>query len=126
MPYKVRCDGKPLVVGIINGHPISCGCHSYDGYHGIDNELLSDLNEKDQAIVKEWICENIEPRKTFNELRTSYGIKHILQYDTGIYLTNNQFKDAMLQLGYYPKDERELNWIYRISKKSKAFKSRRL
>lgn len=30
---------------------------------------------------------------------TSYGIKHILQSNTGIYLTNNEFKDAILLCG---------------------------
>ena len=49
-------------------------------------------------------------------------MKHLLERDTKIYMTNNQFKDAMLLCGYEPVDERLLNWNYRISKKSLAFK----
>ena len=47
--------------------------------------------------------------------RTSYGMKHILHDDTEVYLTNNQFKDAMLLAGYKPVDPNELNWRYWIA-----------
>lgn len=56
--------------------------------------------------------------------KTSYGLKHILEHDTGIYLTNNEFKDAMLICGYEPVNPQELNWTYCISKKSPAFENR--
>lgn len=86
-----------------------------------DTELLTDMKEDFQKKVMEWIRENIQPRKTPLLTHSSYGIKHLLERDTGIYMTNNQFKDAMLLCGYYPVDEYKLNWNYRISKKSKAF-----
>ncbi|MBR0060268.1 MAG: hypothetical protein IJP68_02200, partial [Selenomonadaceae bacterium] len=56
---------------------------------------------------------------------TSYGLKHYLQDEMDIYLTNNAFKDAMLQCGFEPVDWEELNWVYRISKKSPAFTKNR-
>ena len=55
------------------------------------------------------------------ELQAQYGLKHNLQRDTGLYLTNNEFKDAMLMCGYPPVDANKLNWYYCISKKSRAF-----
>ncbi|MCU4706453.1 hypothetical protein [Mycoplasma sp. CSL7503-lung] len=89
----------------------------------VDDNLITDIKEKEQEIVFNWIYENIIPRKTELKTRTSYGIKHLLQKNTGIYLTNNQFKDAMMHCGYMPVNPNELNWTYRISKKSKAFKT---
>lgn len=86
-----------------------------------DKGLITEHPEDEQKIVMGWIRENIRPRKSKNGRHSSYGIKHILQDDTGIYLTNNEFKDAMLQAGYEPVDPGALNWIYRISEKSPAF-----
>lgn len=87
-----------------------------------DTRLVTDMTEEEQEKVMAWIHENILPRKTPLLTRSSYGIKHLLERDTKIYMTNNQFKDAMLLCGFYPVDERLLNWNYCISKKSPAFK----
>ena len=65
---------------------------------------------------------NIMPRRTPNENHTSYGIKHILERDTGVYVTNNQMKDAMLGCGFEPRKVDELNWAFCISEKSPAFR----
>lgn len=91
----------------------------------MDDELIIDIDEKEQEIVFNWIDKNIMPRKTELDTRTIYGIKHLLEQDTGIYLTNNQFKDAMMHCRYMPVNPNELNWTYRISKKSKAFRDYR-
>lgn len=86
-----------------------------------DTALFTDMTKEEQETVTAWIHENIRPRKTPLLCRTSYGIKHLLERDTKIYMTNNQFKDAMLICGFYPVDEKLLNWNYCISKKSPAF-----
>ena len=93
-----------------------------NGY--VDDRLITDKPKEDREIAMKWIAENIRPRKMPLMERTSYGIKHILQHDTGLYLTNNEFKDAMLLSGYEPVDPNELNWNYCISKKSPAFEWR--
>jgi len=100
---------------MINGRPYS----NENGY--IDDSLITSYLQEEIDTVMDWIAEYISPRKTPLYGHTSYGIKHLLHRDTGIYLTNNEFKDAMLQAGYEPVDPNELNWHYRISKKSKAF-----
>lgn len=87
----------------------------------IDSALITDCLQEEIDTVCNWIKDNIYPRKTPLLDYTSYGIKHILENDTGIYLTNNQFKDAMLLCGYEPVDPDELNWSYCISKRSPAF-----
>ncbi len=86
-----------------------------------DNKHFDDLTQSDQEKVLAWIKANILPRKTPLLSRSSYGMKHILQYQIGIYLSNNQFKEAMLNCGFKPIKEQELNWRFCISKKSPAF-----
>lgn len=97
---------------IINGRAFTEG----------DTALFGDLPKETQNIVLKWIRQNIIPRKTPLQYKwSSYGIKHCLQAMTNIYVTNNQFKDAMLLCGFYPVDETEVNWHYCISEKSPAF-----
>ncbi len=98
---------------IINGRAYTDG----------DTALLTDLPLHEQKIVLDWIKDNIVKRKTPNYNHTSYGIKHWIQGIFHIYMTNNQFKDAMLLCGFYPVKETELNWVYCISEKSPAFAS---
>lgn len=100
---------------IKNGRP-------YTNENGsVDDELLSDIPEDHQEVVLLWIRDNIIPIKSGNFRHSSYGIKHILHHDTNIYLTNNQFKDAMMQCGHNPVDPDKLNWNFRISEMSPAF-----
>ena len=86
-----------------------------------DTELITDLPPEKMETVFKWIQEQLKPGKTPPTAWSSYGLKHILEEDTGIYLTNNAFKDAMMLCGYYPVDPNTLNWIYSVSEKSPAF-----
>ena len=95
-----------------NGHPLTV-----DGDQ-IDNKLLEDLSEQQQADLLAWIISNVLPRKTANKSHSSYGIKHYAEKDLGFYISNNQFKDAMLQCGFQPVNPHQTNWIYKISNKS--------
>ena len=99
-----------------NGRPYSIE----NGY--VDADLITDHSQEEQQIVMDWIRNNIYPRKTVLHGRTSYGIKHLLERDTGIYLTNNEFKDAMMVCGFDPHNPNALNWEYCISAKSPAFR----
>lgn len=40
------------------------------------------------------------PIKSYNSKYSTYSLKHLLETKTGIYLTNNQMKDALLNMGY--------------------------
>ena len=77
-------------------------------------DFFKTAEEDNIAIVGKWIKENIRKSRSVCS-RSSYGIKHILEKDVGIYLTNNQMKDALLLAGYYPINPDELNWRYKIS-----------
>ena len=106
---------------MIDGHPCTYNKLFRHELASIDDELLSNQPPEIQAQVLEWIKENLRSRKTPLWERSSYGLKHLLEDETDIYLTNNAFKDAMLQCGFEPCNLDELNWCFRISKRSPAF-----
>lgn len=93
---------------IKNGRPYS----NENGY--VDDGLITSHPSNEINAVKQWIADNIMASNEILHGRTSYGLKHLLNHDTGIYLTNNEFKDAMLMAGYQPVDPNELNWEYCI------------
>ncbi len=85
-----------------------------------DDRLFTDLPKEDQEAILKWIKDSIIPGKSPYNRCSSYGLKHMMEYDIKLYTTNNQFKHAMLIAGYKPVDEHTLNWVYRISGKSPA------
>lgn len=103
----------PYIQSIItpDGDPISVS--GIPAYY-LDDELLEDLPKRQQKEVLKWINDNIISRKTPNHSYHTYRLKHVLQWETGIYLTENQFKDAMLRSGYYPIDKYESSWVFTI------------
>ena len=102
---------------IKNGRPFSV-----DRSGNVDDALITERKPEEQKKVLQWIKENIYPRKTPHLLHTSYSLKHLLERDTGIYLTNNEFKDAMMICGFEPANPDKLNWMFGISHKSPIFK----
>lgn len=79
-----------------------------------DNGLITDCSDDVKNAVDEWIRQNVRAAGKILPGRTSYGMKHLLEHDTGIYLTNNEFKDAMMLAGHPPVNAGEMNWRYRI------------
>ena len=79
----------------------------------VDSKLITDFNFNEITTVMEWIRKNIRPSDAIYP-RTSYGLKHMLEDDTHLYLTNNQMKDALYLAGFKPVDPDELNWSFRI------------
>ena len=109
-----------------NGHPWSCSHVGSKGPEGEDAHLLDEFEPEQQKTILQWIADNLrKTRKTPNYWHSSYGMKHLLERDTGIYMTNNQFKDAMFLSGYEPVDVHHINWHYCLSRKSPAFKRKR-
>lgn len=104
---------------IVNAKPITV--HPHGG--SIDDETLDQLPKDKIIIVRCWIDKFLFTDPYDPEIKSSYHLKHILERDTGIYLTNNQFKDAMLICGYGPIDANELNWCYCIHKDSHILNS---
>lgn len=88
-----------------------------------DTEHFRDLSEEEQRIALRWLRYNIFPSPTDTPFEdwSSYGMKHVLEGRTNIYMTNNQFKEAMLLCGFFPADTDELNWHFCIKERSPIF-----
>jgi hypothetical protein len=77
-------------------------------------ELMDE--EKKNVVMSKiqiWVKENTKPARLYGK-ETSYGLKHCFESYSGIYLTNGQFKGAMLLLGYQPKSKKKQNWKFRL------------
>ena len=98
--------------GIKNGVPWTDG----------DLHRLKELPQETQSVILAWIktgftlCEN-------GLVCSSYLLKHRLHAETGIYVSDNQFKDAMLICGITPKNTSDFHWEYSLSRKSRILKN---
>lgn len=83
-----------------------------------------ELSEPDKLHLLRYIWANFEPMKRtakrqYNRNHSSYTLKH--RYEAvGSYVTNGQFKAAMLLCGYAPEDPAALNWRFKIAPSSPA------
>ncbi len=89
-----------------------------------DCNQFDNLSVDQQNELLEWIKQNLVPIKSFNLKHDSYGLKHLVRFRDGKrpYLTNGQFKGAMLRAGYRVQDMNAQNWKFNISERSAAFK----
>ena len=102
------CEIKGKTVyynGIVNGHPFSSEK---------DYSLFTDLPIDYQKLCCYWVNKYCIPAASYHRFRTSYGMKHILEQCTKIYMTNNQFKDLMMIKGFAPKNPHCLNWSFKV------------
>ena len=91
--------------------PISKIVGEYEVYTRGDPNHFRDLPEDIQEISLIWLKANVLSRKTPLLQHSSYGLKHLLHAGTDIYMTNNQFKEAMLLCGFKPVNEYEWRWL---------------
>ncbi len=100
-----------------SGDPVALGC--LDLHTKKDSRLLevnqpseyAKLPEDEKAALQAWIREKLVPASSPGRY-SSYGLKHTFQdSDGGSYVTNGQFKGAMLVAGFGPLDKYDLNWI---------------
>jgi hypothetical protein len=85
-------------------------------------EAYEKLAPAEQAALLEWTRLAMKPTKSVAP-NTSYGIKHDFE-EVGFYITNGQFKGAMLTAGYAPANPDELNWEFRIRPTGKRRESK--
>lgn len=82
-----------------------------------------ELSKEEHAILYDWITFNLIPIKSFNNKKTSYGLKHIFENDDcGFYVTNDDFKSVMVEYGFKVQNPNSVNWVFNISSRSPAFK----
>lgn len=89
-------------------------------------EHFETLNQVKQNELLEF-CYSLSKIKNFNIKHSSYGLKHVFERRycdalsgpfEGSYVTNGQFKGAMLKAGFEVKDKEQLNWHFNVSEKS--------
>ncbi|KKG91323.1 hypothetical protein DU66_01830, partial [Methanosarcina mazei] len=62
-------------------------------------------------------------RSRCNKNYTSYALKNLFeQTPGGFFITNKQFKEAMVRCNFLPVNKNKLNWEFRISLKSPGLK----
>ena len=85
---------------------------------------FEDLTKDEQTILLNWCASVFTQIKTINTKHTSYGLKHIFENTPeGFYVSNGQFKGAMLKSGFISNNvETENNCYFNISEKSPILK----
>lgn len=75
------------------------------------------LTEQEQKYLLAFIEASYRQRATRNNDCTSYGLKHEFErWALGFYVTNDQFKGAMLKSGYKVYNQHDTNWNFNIAK----------
>lgn len=71
-----------------------------------------------KSALLAWIDGAMIPAKTYGK-HTSYTLKHCFG-DDGFYVTNGEFKGAMLAAGYEPKDRKAQNWTFKVRPRARG------
>ena len=80
------------------------------------------LTEVEQMQLLDWINKNFIRIQTFNTKKSSYYIKLLFE-KSHFYVTNGQFKGAMLKADFKVKNPDSDNWYFNISMRSPAFRN---
>lgn len=91
--------------------------------NGCGKNNLMDLTEEQRNIVFNWIENRLTKIRNVCYTRTAYGLKHLLETETGIYITTEMFRDAMLRKGFKSKRVSKENYCFNISKHLKEVKN---
>ena len=97
------------------------GIIRYECVTGSDEDHFFKLTEEERKKAMVWLRYNLIPAEKPLYGHTSYGMKHILERRLNLYMTNNQFKEAMLAVGFFPSKVDELNWNFCVRKSSPMF-----
>lgn len=79
-------------------------------------DKLMDLTEEQRQILFDWINKRLTKTKNTCYTRTAYGLKHLFESETGIYITSWIFRDAMKAKGFKVKQVSKENYCFNISK----------
>lgn len=82
--------------------------------HMDDPAAFARLSPAQQACLLAWCAYALRPARRASPW-SSYGVKHVYSAGSGIYITNGEFKGAMLAAGYRPIDPTARNWRFRAT-----------
>lgn len=73
------------------------------------------MNKKE--FISIWIDNALTKTKKINKIASSsYGLKHICEESIGMYVSNDEIKESMIEKGFLA-DKKNLNWSFNISSK---------
>ncbi len=72
------------------------------------------LSQEEKEALQYWIEHAIRPATKADDHYSSYGLKHEYERETKLYVSNAQFKGAMLIAGYRPTEKGEQSWHFMI------------
>ncbi|WMW22937.1 hypothetical protein RE476_03685 [Methanolobus mangrovi] len=82
-----------------------------------------ELPDDQKKALDNWITLNILPQKTPEKPYASYALKLLFEESPdGFFITNPQFKEAMVRCGFSPVNKNKLNWDFRVSLKPPELK----
>ncbi len=76
------------------------------------------LSDAEKQALRYWIDHSVAYSRRADS-STSYGLKHHFERE-GFYISNGQFKAAMVLAGHDPQDIYALNWIFKIKPRWKC------
>ncbi|WP_407356383.1 hypothetical protein [Methanolobus sp. WCC5] len=80
-----------------------------------------ELSDVEIKILDDWIMSNILPQKASKKNYTSYALKNLFEESQdGFFITNKQFKEAMVRCNFSPVNKNKLNWDFRVSLKAES------
>lgn len=90
-------------------------CSELDNTRQRDHPRAYDtLSPQEKETLQYWIEHAIQPATKVDDDYSSYGLKHEYERETKLYVSNAQFKGAMLVAGYLPTKISEQSWHFKI------------
>lgn len=87
-----------------------------------DDHHLTEFSEEIRKLVLDWVYWNFLPAHKLYVQKGSDSLRDVLASRTRIVLTNNQFKEAMLMNGFWPRDPKEVDWVFYVQAGSPAIR----
>lgn len=81
-----------------------------------DPKAYDELPDELKIKLTEWIKMVYTPAATILAFNDSYTMKHRFEWFAGTYVTNGEFKGAMLAAGFMPENEHLTNWEFRVKR----------
>lgn len=88
---------------------------------GRDRAHFHELPRPAQELVLRWLRWNLVEVPDINRRHNSGEINHILYERTGQKLTENEFREAMMHIGFFPERTEKREWYFFVDEHSPAF-----
>jgi hypothetical protein len=90
-------------------------CSELDNTRQRDHPRAYDaLSPQEKDALQYWIAHAIQAATKVDDDHSSYGLKHEYERETKLYVSNAQFKGAMLIAGYLPIKKGDQSWHFKI------------